>query len=136
LSSAQADLLAQYVGNVPRQRIAGNLRVSENTLKTRVRQLCRKVGLPNLERVYEDLNSQSPFAGQADDSEQVPSGWFQRSSSAVTQTARDSAAETPLEDDRASGVQRVAQARAVGTEGDGGGGLPSTHQAHPQGRTG
>jgi len=55
LSAAQADLLAKYVSRVPRRELAEALEISENTLKTRVRQLCAKLGVASLEEAYEAM---------------------------------------------------------------------------------
>jgi DNA-binding NarL/FixJ family response regulator len=55
LSPAQADLFAKYVNNVPRRRIAEQLGISANTLKTRVRQLCHKIGVETLEHAHDQM---------------------------------------------------------------------------------
>jgi DNA-binding NarL/FixJ family response regulator len=55
LSPAQADLFAKYVNNVPRRRIAEQLGISPNTLKTRVRQLCHKMGVESLELAHDQM---------------------------------------------------------------------------------
>jgi DNA-binding NarL/FixJ family response regulator len=55
LTTPQAELLAKYISNVPRQRIAEELGISDNTLKTRVRQLLAKAGAGTLELAYDAM---------------------------------------------------------------------------------
>ncbi len=55
LTVSQASLLARFIEYRKRRRIASQLLISENTLKTRVRQLCYKLELSSLEEAYEEL---------------------------------------------------------------------------------
>ena len=55
LTTPQAELLAKYINNVPRRRIAEELGISDNTLKTRVRQLLAKAGAGTLELAYDAM---------------------------------------------------------------------------------
>ncbi len=52
LSDAQAELLAHYENHVPRRSMAEQMGISENTLKTRVRQLCHKLGVASLDLAH------------------------------------------------------------------------------------
>jgi DNA-binding NarL/FixJ family response regulator len=55
LSPRQIEFFAKHVAHVPRTIVAEQLGISMNTLKTRTRQLCRKLGVDGLDVAYERM---------------------------------------------------------------------------------
>jgi FixJ family two-component response regulator len=72
LSPPQKELFGRFAAHVPRRRMAAELGITRNSLKTRVRQLCTKLKVDTLEIAYDQMLGSSPGSGTHATAQAIP----------------------------------------------------------------